>query len=53
MEWYKSLDIHTRINCKDCFELLCGVGFSEIGCLLSFKERIEVMYDKLQMEGLI
>lgn len=53
MEWYKSLDIHTRINCKDCFELLCGVEFSQIGRLLDFRERITIMYDKLQMEGFI
>jgi len=53
MEWYKSLDIHTRINCKDCFELLCGVGFSQIGFLLSLEERITIMYNKLKMEGLI
>ena len=53
MEWYKSLDIHTRINCKDCFELLCGVGFSHIDCLFSLEEQITIMYNKLKMEGLI
>ena len=27
MEWYKTLDIHTRINMKECFYLACGIKF--------------------------
>lgn len=51
MEWYKKLDIDTRINAKECFEILCGVSFEKLSALFSFSERIEIMYDKLKLEG--
>ena len=51
MNWYKKLDIHTKINAKECFKLLCGADFSALSCLFSYKERIEIMYDKLKLEG--
>ena len=53
MDWYKSLDINTRINVKDCFKLLTGVRFEELSFMFSLKERIEIMHDKLKIEGLI
>lgn len=51
IEWYKKLDTNQKINLKDCFKLLCGVDFDKIGKLLSFRERICLMYNKLKMEG--
>lgn len=51
MEWYKRLTINQRINAKECFELLCGVGFQEIGSILSLRERIDLMFEKLKIEG--
>ena len=30
MEWYKTLDIHTRINMKECFYLACGIKFENV-----------------------
>lgn len=51
MNWYKTLDINTRINAKDSFELLTGVKFEELAFILSFRERIEIMENKLRMEG--
>lgn len=51
MEWYLTLDINKRIQCKDCFILLCGVDFQLLGKLLTFKERINILYQKLQLEG--
>ena len=51
MEWYKTLNIQTRINAKECFKLLCGVEFDKIGILLSFRQRIDLMYEKLKLEG--
>lgn len=53
MIWYKTLDIHTRINVKQCFELLTGVKFEDLSMLFTFRERIEIMHTKLQMEGFI
>jgi len=51
MEWYKKLDIHTKINAKVCFELLTGSKFEDLSFLLSFRERIDIMYNKLKKEG--
>lgn len=51
MDWYKTLDIHTRINAKECFELLLGIKFEELSFLFSFRERFDIMYDKLKLEG--
>jgi hypothetical protein len=53
MKWYKTLDIHAKINAKDCFELLCGVRFGDLGCVFTFKERIEILHNKIQLEGFI
>ena len=49
--WYKTLSIHQRINAKECFELLCGPKWEELSFLFTICEKIEIMYDKLLMEG--
>jgi hypothetical protein len=51
MAWYLTLDVDRRINAKECFALLCGTPFEEIGFLFSFSERIEILYGKLIQEG--
>ena len=51
MEWYKTLDIQKKINTKDCFLLLFGFDFGVLSFMFSFKERIEMIYDKLKIEG--
>ena len=51
LAWYKSLDLHTRINAKDCFKMLCGAEFSAINNILGPRLTIDVLYNKLKMEG--
>jgi len=51
MEWYLSLNINQRINAKDCYKLLFNINFGELAFLFSFEERIEIMYNKLKLEG--
>jgi hypothetical protein len=51
MEWYKTLDIHTKINAKVYFELLTGIKFEDLSILFSLRERMDIMYDKLKIEG--
>jgi hypothetical protein len=51
MNWYKTLDIHTRINAKDCFKLLCGADWQLIGRILDMRTRLDLMYEKLKREG--
>lgn len=53
MDWYKSLDIHTRINVKEIFGLLTGISFEELSFMSSFRERITIMENKLRIEKLI
>ena len=53
MEWFKSLNVNTRINMKDIFILLTGVNFSDLNFLLSYRERIDIMYNKLISEGIL
>lgn len=50
MEWYKTLNVHQRINAKDCFKLLTGIDFSELSFLFSLDEKIQILYDKLKIE---
>lgn len=51
MNWYKSLNIHSKINAKVCFELLTGTKFEDLAFLFTFEERINIMYNKLKIEG--
>ena len=51
MEWYKTLDIDKRIALKEMCAIICGVDFASLIKLLSFKKTINVIYDKLKMEG--
>jgi len=54
MNWYKTLDIHTKINAKGfIFELLTGLKFEDMSILFSFEERIDIMENKLRIEGII
>jgi hypothetical protein len=51
IKWYKSLNVHMRINVKTCFVLLTGVEFESLAFLFSYGERIEILYNKLKIEG--
>lgn len=51
MEWYKTLDINQRINLKDVFHLICGLRWEDVGRLISMRDRIDIVYNKLKMEG--
>ena len=51
MEWYKSLTIEQKINLKDCAGLIVGMTWEDMGKLFSFTERINILHNKLQLEG--
>ena len=53
VEWYRSLDVNMRINAKDFFILLTGIDFSKLNFLFTYKEKIEIMHQKLIIEGII
>lgn len=51
MKWYKTLSILQRINLKDMYAGITGISFTDAGMLFNFQERIELVYQKLQLEG--
>ncbi|MCB1144897.1 MAG: hypothetical protein KDK54_21800 [Leptospiraceae bacterium] len=51
MIWYRSLDILQKINLKESSNILIGVEFSSLGKLLTFDNRIEILYNKLIKDG--
>lgn len=51
MKWYLTLTIQQKINLKEIYKDITGIDFSSAGCLFSFKERIELVYQKLKNEG--
>jgi hypothetical protein len=54
MKFYLSLPLHIRINLKgEICELLCGIGFETLGKLFTFNERVQIIEDKLKLEGII
>jgi hypothetical protein len=53
MNWYKTLNIQTRINLKEITPLIIGVEFHAIVGLLGIRQTIELLEGKLKMEGII
>ena len=51
LAWYKSLTIEQKINLKDCAKLIVGMTWEDMGKLFSFTERINILHNKLQLEG--
>lgn len=53
MKWYKTLSLNQRINAKECFVLATGIDFQKINFLFDFRERINLLYNKLVKEQII
>ncbi len=51
MKWYKTLTIEQRIGLKEACPLICGAPFSFLTYLLGFRDTIEILYEKLKIEG--
>ena len=51
LKWYKSLDLHQRIGLKEVFIDLCGVEWSKLAFIIPLRMRIEVLHNKLKLEG--
>ena len=51
MEWYSELTVDQKINFKEMYCLITGCKFSDLSFLFSFKERIEIGYNKLKVDG--
>lgn len=51
MNWYKTLSIEQKINLKDLSQTICGIPFNSLISLFGFKQTINLLHQKLQMEG--
>jgi len=49
MNWYKTLDIHTKINLKSITPLIVGYEFSSLIKILGFIELINCLEQKLKI----
>lgn len=51
LEWYKSLSLSQRLGLKECSHLICGMKWEDFTILFSPRQRIEMLHQKLKMEG--
>lgn len=51
MKWYKTLSKKQKLNIRECFELALGLKLNEALKLFSFSECMDMLYNKLKLEG--
>jgi len=51
LEWYKKLTIDQKIGLKECAYLLTGMKWEDYTLLFTPRQRVELLYDKLKLEG--
>ena len=51
MKWYNSLTVNQKINLKENSNLLTGMKFQDMRVFFSLPEIIEILYNKLKLEG--
>ena len=51
IKWYSTLDINKRIAHKELAILICGMSWNNMNLLFSLDEKIELVYNKLLIEG--
>jgi len=53
MNWYKTLDIHTKINRQSITPLIVGYEFSDLIKILGFVDVVNCLEQKLKIEGIL
>jgi len=51
VSWFKSLSINQKMALKDVSSLICGMKWEDFNILFSPRERLEILHNKLMMEG--
>ena len=51
IEWYKKLTLEQKLGLKECAVLLTGMKWEDYTILFTPRQRIEILYDKLKLEG--
>mgnify|MGYP003426462277 CR=1 FL=1 len=52
MKWYKSLDKSKKVHIREVFELALGQSLNDMLLLFTFSECMDILYNKLTIEGL-
>ena len=53
LDWYKTLDKEQKIFLRQECATICGVAFDELLRIFTFKEVIQLVYDKLKWLSII
>jgi len=53
VNWYKSLSFNQKMALKELSPLICGMKWEDFNILFSPRERIEILHNKLILEGFI
>jgi hypothetical protein len=52
-KWYKTLSINQKIELKECSYLICGMRWEDFTILFTPRQRLEILHQKLQLEGFL
>lgn len=51
VSWYKSLSLNQKMALKEVSVLICGMKWEDFNILFSPRERLEILHNKLMLEG--
>lgn len=51
VSWYKSLSLQQKMALKEVSVLICGMKWEDFNILFTPRERLEILHNKLMMEG--
>jgi hypothetical protein len=51
MKWYRSLSREQKLNIRECFEMAIGQSLNSMMRLFTFSECMDILYQKLKLEG--
>lgn len=51
VEWYKTLSINQKLGLKEVAHLLCGMKWEQFTLLFTPRQRLNILYEKLKLEG--
>jgi hypothetical protein len=51
VSWYKSLSLNQKMALKELSEIICGMKWEDFNILFSPRERLEILRNKLMLEG--
>ena len=51
VNWYKSLSFNQKIALKEVSSLICDMKWEEFNILFTPRERLEILHNKLIIEG--